>query len=592
MSGRHGRTTLGLSTLLAVMGIWAGTAGAATYTWVGGSGSYIDAAHWSSPTPGTLPGSTDDVVIAGSTDYTVSYVGPPGVQRSVASLTLGGGSTGTQTLAIKTAAGTGDGRLEVNGNATISSHGQVIIDQDASGLSSPGNTPQLNVQGAFANAGTIVARNEGTVDRRIASLGAGTLTNTGTLHVTGGDFTIKHVVNAGAIVVDPGALLYVTSGGGATATGVTQNAGTVINHGDIYIASSLWAQNGGALTGNPIRIGTGGLADSGGTGTFIVNGNGTKISGTIPAGQTVQLGNRAEEMSNYFSIQAPGLTVAPGGTLVVDPSPANGAGISDNPITVQGTLQVKAGGTSGVDLDGGLTVAAGGTLDLQSGSLRVRRSPVNHGTVAVAPDARMLLNGDGTTTFTTDGTLAFAIASPTSFGAIARLGQTPAALAGTVSGVLVGGYVPATGTAFKVIDNAFSGAFGAVGGGFAAQYAGDGSSVSLVYGGPAGGGAGGGASIVTPPKPAPTPAPKPNPTRGVRCVVPDLKNKTLADAKAALKKAHCALGAVHRPRSRAARRKATRVVAQTRKAGAQAARGTKVTVTMGKPVKKAKRKHK
>jgi hypothetical protein len=568
-----------LTMLVVMMGLLAAgaaSASAATYTWLGGSGSYTDPAKWGSSDPGSLPGPSDDVFITAAGDYTVNYFGPPGVQRSVGSLTLGNASSGTQRLLIKTANGSGDGRLEVQGSTTITSHGQAILDQDSTGLSATGNLPQLNFHGPASNAGLILARHEGSVENRTLSTGPGTITNTGTIHVQSGQLNIRHVVNTGNVVVDAGARLYVDTG--SQEIGITHNSGTVTNNGDIYLYTSGWAQNGGSITGNPVRIFTGRLADSAGTGSFIVMGNGNKISGTVPAGQTVQFGSPADEMSNFMNIQPGGFTVAPGGTLVIAPPPANGAEVLDNPLTVNGTLQIKAGTTHAI-VSAGMTVGAGGAVDVQNGELLLRQSPVNHGTVTIAPGARVQLSGDG---FTSDGTLNFQIASPTSFGAITRISAATTNLGGTANGVLTGGYVPAAGTAFKVIDSAIAGVFGAVGGGFTAVYAGDKTSASLVYGAPAGGGGTGGGGtgpVITPPKPP------------VRCIVPKLKNKTLKSATSALKKANCALGTVTRPRGRKARRAATRVVGQSKKAGAVLAKGSKVGVTMGKPAKK-KAKHK
>jgi hypothetical protein len=551
-------------------------ASAATYTWIGGSGSYTEPGNWSSSpsAPGTLPGPGDAAMITAAGDYTVSYFGPPGVQRSVGSLTLGNPSSGAQRLLIKTANGSGDGRLEVSGTTTITSRGQVILDQDSTGLSAQGNLPQLNLNGPSTNAGEILARSEGPFDHTL-SIGPGTLTNTGTIHVQSGQFTIRHVVNTGNVVVDPGAQLYIDTG--SQSIGFTHNGGTVSNNGDIYLYTSGWAQNGGTIIGNPVRIFTGQLADSAGTGSFIVMGNGNRISGTVPAGQTVQFGSPADEMSNYMNIQPGGFTVAPGGTLIVAPPPANGAEVLDNPLTVNGTLQIKAGVTHAI-VGAGLTVGASGVVDVQTGELLLRQSPVSHGTVTIAPGARVQLSGDG---FTSDGTLNFQIASPTSFGVITRISAATTTLGGTANGVLVGGYVPAGGTSFKVIDSAIAGVFGAVGGGFTPAYAADNSSASLVYGAAAGGGgAGGPGPVITPPKPP------------VRCVVPKLKGKTLKSATTVLRKASCALGTVSRPRGRKARRAATRIVAQTKKAGTLLAKGSKVGVTLGKPAKKAKAKKK
>ncbi len=471
----------------------------------------------------------------------------------MASLTLDNPDSGTQELLIKTAKDSGDGRLEVSGSTSISPHGQVTLDQDSTGLASGNgfNRPQLNMNGPATNAGTIFARSEGTVDNHTLSIGAGVLANTGTSHVQSGVLNLRKVVNSGTILVDAGAQLYDDVGN--QNTGVTQNDGTVTNNGDIYLYGTGWVQNGGAITGNPVRIFTGALADSGGTGSFVATGNGNKISGTIPTGQTVQFGDPANEESNFMNIQSGGLTVAAGGTLVLAPPPANGAEVLDNPVTVNGTMQVRAANVYRARITTGLTVGAGGLVDVQpTGVLELGASNTNHGTVSIAPGSAVRLTGSDADTFTNgaDGTLNFQIASASSFGSITRTGLATLSLGGTATGQLIGDFAPATGEAFKVVNAPFSsGTFATVGTGFTAQYAPDKSSVSLVRSGTA-----------TPPK------------KKVKCVVPKLKGKALKAAKRALKEAECKLGKVRRPKGRKARRAATVVVAQTREPGRNSAR--------------------
>jgi VCBS repeat-containing protein len=67
-------------------------------------------------------------------------------------------------------------------------------------------------------------------------------------------------------------------------------------------------------------------------------------------------------------------------------------------------------------------------------------------------------------------------------------------------------------------------------------------------------------------------------TQQARCVVPNLKGKTLAQARKLLAAGRCALGKVTRARSRLAR--AGRIVRQSRKPGARLPRGTKVNVVV------------
>jgi hypothetical protein len=77
-----------------------------------------------------------------------------------------------------------------------------------------------------------------------------------------------------------------------------------------------------------------------------------------------------------------------------------------------------------------------------------------------------------------------------------------------------------------------------------------------------------------------------------RCVVPKLKGKTLGRAKKLLRRAHCRLGKVHRPKPPKHRKRPALVVTKT-SPGARASRpnGTKVGLTLGpKPKPKPKKK--
>jgi hypothetical protein len=141
---------------------------------------------------------------------------------------------------------------------------------------------------------------------------------------------------------------------------------------------------------------------------------------------------------------------------------------------------------------GGLVVNSGGSVAVQADSVLslnfVAQTPQptfsNDGALSIAPGAELRLLGAAENTFASGSgaTLNFGIASPTRFGAINGFGAS-IALGGTANGVLADGYVPADGDAFKVVNShVASGSFATVGGGFAASYAADGSSASLVYG--------------------------------------------------------------------------------------------------------------
>jgi peptide/nickel transport system substrate-binding protein len=81
-----------------------------------------------------------------------------------------------------------------------------------------------------------------------------------------------------------------------------------------------------------------------------------------------------------------------------------------------------------------------------------------------------------------------------------------------------------------------------------------------------------------PPPPIPPPPPPP-PAPSVRCIVPRVIGLKLARARTRIRARHCSVGRVRRARSR---RHVGRVIAQKPKAGTVRARGTKVTLVVGR----------
>jgi len=77
------------------------------------------------------------------------------------------------------------------------------------------------------------------------------------------------------------------------------------------------------------------------------------------------------------------------------------------------------------------------------------------------------------------------------------------------------------------------------------------------------------------PPPAPPPPPKPS------CVVPKLKGKTLAGARAALRRAHCVLGKITEPKRKRGRKQPRLVVGSTKPGAAtKLSSGAKIAVTL------------
>jgi serine protease AprX len=83
-----------------------------------------------------------------------------------------------------------------------------------------------------------------------------------------------------------------------------------------------------------------------------------------------------------------------------------------------------------------------------------------------------------------------------------------------------------------------------------------------------------------PPPAAPPPSPVRPPTPVVRCVVPNVKGKTLRTARATLTRRRCQLGRV--TRSYSARVRTGRIIRQSRRPGARLARGTRVNVVVSR----------
>ena len=84
----------------------------------------------------------------------------------------------------------------------------------------------------------------------------------------------------------------VSSGGGYTlssASSFTDSAGTLTVTGAMTQNGGTFTQSGGTESGNPVHVAGGAtLADSAGGGAFDVIGS-SSLSGTIPAGQTVNV---------------------------------------------------------------------------------------------------------------------------------------------------------------------------------------------------------------------------------------------------------------------------------------------------------------
>jgi hypothetical protein len=302
--------------------------------------------------------------------------------------------------------------------------------------------------------------------------------------------------------------------------------GTVTNSGTVdvsaYGGSDTWQQEGGSLTGNAVIIDNGSqLADSAGTGAFVINYSGAYLSGTIPSTQTVTVAGVSyttdEGLQTTTSLNLVGSTpVINDGTLVLDATGTSTTGTwvdlnGPSSLVNNGMLEWEfAPGTSWTDhiaaaisngSTGKVTISGPGTLAQDNNT-----PTTNSGDWAIAPGSDYLLTQGSTFTNESAGVFSPEIASATSFGLLSLQsaccsGSSKFIAGGALDPVLLNGYNPSAGTAFALIPlqgGQFSGTFASVGSGFSADYAGESAAnnpfVGALYGGSSSGAAGSGSS--------------------------------------------------------------------------------------------------
>lgn len=531
---RSRRLITGLLTL-AVFATTATAAQACDETWNNASGG-----SWNTPTDWTpnavpvtgqavcitLPGTYTVTLPAGGTDY---------AGADVASLTLGSsGGTGTQTLDVVGQDYNQGGEirngttLTLNDPSTITSSGELILDSTSGGATAGGNPAggyaALDTTSTLTNAGKIVTQSE---DPSWPAYFAGSLTNeaTASLDVNSGTFGLPipsgsgygnsytySVTNDGSMTVAANAGLAFTTGNGGN--GAIVNNGTVTDNGSITGSNAggevTWTQSGGSESGNPVVMQTSTwLIDSAGTGSFLFNHQNGEISGTIPAGQTVTVQgegfNSGGENYNSTSLglDANGNTapVTNDGTLVLD-APGSGSTSGGNTYLTNGTVDNNGTVVAQVEdtnweniLQASIVNGPSGKIDLNSGTLKSSGSVTtsNSGVVTVAPGAVWSLEEAGTLVNAAGGTIVPEIAGATSYGSFQLTspccnGNGAFTAGGTLAPELVGGFKPSANEEFPIIaldGGTFSGKFGSVSSGFAADYSKETASpafVGVVYG--------------------------------------------------------------------------------------------------------------
>jgi glutaredoxin-related protein len=365
--------------------------------------------------------------------------------------------------------GTGAGEFTVVGASTLTggiAAAQTLRIDDTSGNGIVG------IPTTFTNAGTLILDmnyNNGNTILQPSGASA-TLTNTGTLRVTGilgagRPYLRTNLINNGTLafqhpetVIDSG----VTITNNATTTVAANDsvivrdsatfanqAGTLANSGTFMVrtfnSAGTFTQGGGTVTGNdPVIEAAKWNGTGAGAGTFTVVGAST-LTGGIAAAQTL----RIDDTSGNGIVGIP-TTFTNAGTLIVDMNYGNA-----------NTILQPSGASATLTNTG--TLRATGIL-LSAGNRSIRVDVVNSGTFIV--DANVVLDFTGAFNQLPSGTTEFGLASATVFGRMVGRNAASATLAGTAKPVLVSGYSPPANTTFDVITSPHSGGYATVTNGF------------------------------------------------------------------------------------------------------------------------------
>jgi hypothetical protein len=517
--GTEGKTVNRMRPLLVLVlafGLLAATAAAAQAcekTWVGGSGGWGEEGAWS---PSGVPDNQQSVCITAPGTYTVTLP-PNGGQAKT--LTVGG-SSGVQTVDVLGGSWVYQGETQrvtalAVGSASFAANTRLVLDAAETGSTTVPS--EAKGAGAFLEGGTI--EELGQVESIVTDPKWDDRVHAGDLKIEPGAswnaasgtlYFIKEgeggypwsTSNEGTFTVGAGASVILQPSFSGTAA--FTNDGTVVNGGSITGNGANWIQQGGSVSGNPVVLQNSVLEDSAGTGEFLANLGSLTLTGTIPAGQKVTVRGEPNDYQGdvYYEtgMVSGGKELVNDGTLSLE---APGEGTSGGSVNVEagsiqnnGTIQTYAASSSRrVQMIDSITNGSSGNLDVLGGSfLQNNGSAVaNNGTIEIAPGALYGLTENAS--LVNSGVLSPQIASATSFGAVQLTspccnGPGRFTAGGTLAPVLVGGFTPAAGQEFELFEldgGQFTGAFGATGGGFSADYAHESAEpayVGVIYGSP------------------------------------------------------------------------------------------------------------
>jgi adhesin HecA-like repeat protein len=214
----------------------------------------------------------------------------------------------------------------------------------------------------------------------------------GRISISGATFLVQSpatLTNDGTIAVAPNATLTTTGSAGT----IDNDGGTIRNGGTVTLSSGggTFVEGNGAETGNLVAIGSQGALQLTGSGASGFNLNGATISGDIAAGQVVQSGTLTAtgSFNNYG-------TMFPRGSKTTLPAGAT--------LTNHGLIA----GAGSFTLDGSLTNAADGTINLQQviGLAGSNETFTNDGTIYMPCCGGIHIDGSNTSnnSFVNNGT--------------------------------------------------------------------------------------------------------------------------------------------------------------------------------------------
>lgn len=261
------------------------SAAACTKSWVGGDGTFNEAAKWS---PNGVPGANDDVCItaapSGSDTYTVTYEPPQIVGGpELNSLTLGGAS-GAQTLLL-TAPTHGNQVLVLKAPSTVNPHGVIRFDTPNASATIDSTYDVHDVaSGSLSNHGQINAvAGDAKIELPLTNESDGVVdAAAGNLKYDLGAFD-----NQGSVTVESGASFDVIQRFSILAT-FLNTAGSLNVLGNFTLDNGSYTQKDGVTTGKGPTLIHATLNDIGsGGGPITIEAGASFLTGAVPHGQTL-----------------------------------------------------------------------------------------------------------------------------------------------------------------------------------------------------------------------------------------------------------------------------------------------------------------